>query len=117
VKYASYDIIIAVGVFGFFFVFIAHGKAPFRMPAALFRFAVGGMFIAKTAVFFYFHAVWVVLFFLGCVVVALLAVLASQSNFGTHLCPSNIVLITKKTSPFDVWVIVAHLGGDVKLNA
>jgi len=49
---------------------------------------MGRVLITKTAKLLCFHPVWVVFLFLGGIVVALLAVLAGQSNFGTHRYPS-----------------------------
>ena len=45
---------------------------------------MGGMFVAKAAEFLGFHPVRMVLFFLGGVVIALLAVGASKGYFWTH---------------------------------
>jgi len=46
---------------------------------------MSGMFIAKPTIFFDLHAVGVVLFFFGSIVVALLAILASKRYLGTHI--------------------------------
>jgi hypothetical protein len=54
------------------------------MAGSLLRFAMGGVLVAKTAVLFNFHAVGVVLFFLGGVVVALFAVNTRQCDFCPH---------------------------------
>jgi hypothetical protein len=45
---------------------------------------VNGVFIAKAAEFFYFHTVGMVLFFLGGIVVTLLAIHAGQGDFRSH---------------------------------
>jgi hypothetical protein len=58
---------------------------------------VGGVLIAKTAKLFYFHAVGVILFFFGGVVVALLAIYAGQGYLCSHAVSLQIdVCITKK---------------------
>jgi len=54
------------------------------MALPLFCFTVRRMFIAKFAIFFCFHTVWMIFLFFHGIVVTLLAVLASQGNFGTH---------------------------------
>jgi len=58
---------------------------------ALFCFAMRCVFVAKTAKLFNFHAVWMVLFFLGGIVVALFAILTCQGYFCAH-CSSSFVV-------------------------
>jgi len=74
IRSAFYDV--------FIFVFIHDLIAP------LFRFTMGRVLIAETAVLLGFHPVWVVFLFLHSIVVALLAILAGQGNFCTHVYPS-----------------------------
>jgi len=78
---------------------------------------MGGVLVAKAAILFGFHTVWMVLFFLGGIVVALLAVLTSQCNLCTHEYPSLSykivkilveILYNKKTPPPDVWQAIYH---------
>jgi len=54
----------------------------------LFRFAVGSVLVAETAVFFCLHTVRMVFLLFCGVVIALLAILASKGDFGAHEYPS-----------------------------
>jgi hypothetical protein len=82
-RYAWYVVFITLGSFAEFFSFLL--SSFMQMYLRLFCFAMRCVLVAEFAVFFCFHAVGIVLFFLHRIVVALFTFRTRQGNFCTHL--------------------------------